>query len=54
MKEKLVSKVLSVNALSTGKVHVTMSDGRQGVLDVRPYMRSDFFRELEAHGSYKV
>ena len=47
-----MNKVLSVNALSAGKVHVAMSDGRQGVFDVRSYMRSDFFRQLEAESYF--
>jgi hypothetical protein len=42
-----MNKVISVTAKAMGIVSVEMADGRRGEFDVRPYMVSDFFRELE-------
>jgi hypothetical protein len=42
-----MNKVIRVTASDNGIVIVEMADGRQGRFDVRPYMTSDFFRELE-------
>ena len=42
-----MNKVISVRAKTAGVVLVEMADGRRGEFDVRPYMDSDFFRELE-------
>jgi len=42
-----MNKVIAVHAEPEGRVFVEMADGRRGLFDVRPYMRSDFFRELE-------
>lgn len=42
-----MNKVISVCAKDRGIVIVEMADGRRGRFDVRPYMISDFFRELE-------
>lgn len=42
-----MNKVTCVRAKSMGIVLVEMADGRRGEFDVRPYMTSDFFRELE-------
>lgn len=42
-----MNKVINVRAEDRGIVFVEMADGRRGRFDVRPYMTSDFFRELE-------
>lgn len=42
-----MNKVIVVRAKAGGIVFVEMADGRRGEFDVRPYMVSDFFRELE-------
>lgn len=40
-------RVTSVQALSKCRLMVEMEDGRRGVFDMRPYLSSAFFRELE-------
>lgn len=42
-----MNKVIDVRVKATGVVLVGMADGKRGEFDVRPYMTSDFFRELE-------
>ena len=42
-----MNKVIGVRVKTMGVVLVEMADGRRGEFDVRPYMVSDFFRELE-------
>lgn len=42
-----MAKVVSVRPEANGRVYVEMADGRCGSFDVKPYMRSEFFRELE-------
>lgn len=42
-----MNQVISVRPESEGRVYVEMADGRRGLFDVRPYMSSEFFRELE-------
>jgi len=41
-----MNKVISVKPLPDGKVFVEMADGRCGEFDVKPYMKSDFFKGL--------
>lgn len=48
-----MNKVVSVLAESEGRVFVEMADGRRGLFDVRPYMRSEFFRELESETYFR-
>lgn len=48
-----MNKVVSVHAESEGRVIVEMADGRRGLFDVRPYMRSEFFRELESETYFR-
>jgi len=42
-----MNKVISVSAKTGGIVLVEMADGQRGQFDVRPFMTSDYFRELE-------
>lgn len=42
-----MNKVIDVRVKTTGVVLIEMADGRRGEFDVRPFMASDFFRELE-------
>lgn len=42
-----MNKVIRVTASDNGVVNVEMADGRRGRFDVRPYMTSEYFRELE-------
>lgn len=46
-----MNKIIHVHAESNGMVFVEMADGKQGRFDVRPYMTSVFFRELQ-HEDY--
>ncbi len=42
-----MEKVISVTPLGNGQVLVTLTEGRAGVFDVRPYMNSSFFQHLK-------
>ncbi len=42
-----MNKVISVNPLEDKKVAVVFSDGKSGVFDVAPYIKSDFFKHLD-------
>lgn len=42
-----MKKVISVTPLEGKKVSVVFSDGISGIFDVAPYIRSDFFKQLE-------
>lgn len=42
-----MNRVTSVRALNECRLSVCMADGKSGVFDMRPYMGSAFFRELE-------
>jgi Protein of unknown function (DUF2442) len=47
---QVMNKVISVKPhldASATSLWVEMEDGREGVFDVAPYLRSDFFKELE-------
>ncbi|MFA7281408.1 MAG: DUF2442 domain-containing protein [Sterolibacterium sp.] len=48
-----MNKVVAVRAESEGRVFVEMADGRRGLFDVRPYLRSEFFRELESETYFR-
>jgi len=48
-----MNKVIAVRPESADRVVVEMADGRRGVFDVRPYMGSDFFKELENEGYFR-
>ena len=48
-----MKKVISVTALEDKKVSVVFSDGAAGIFDVRPYIRSDFFKRLEDDSYFK-
>ena len=41
-----MNKVISVRPLENKKVAVVFADGRSGVFDVAPYIKSDFFNHL--------
>ena len=41
-----MNKIVSVTALGEKKVSVVFADGRYGVFDVAPYIRSEFFQRL--------
>ena len=38
--------VQHITPLENGLLHVILSDERRGVFDIKPYCRSDFFKEL--------
>lgn len=42
-----MNKVLNVRPKCSGILEVELADGRRGEFDVRPFMVSDFFRELQ-------
>ncbi|WP_224983846.1 DUF2442 domain-containing protein [Geomonas agri] len=41
-----MNKVVSVKPLDGKKVAIVLSDGRSGVFDVSPYIKSEFFQRL--------
>lgn len=42
-----MKKIINVTPLEDKKISVVFSDGISGVFDVSPYIRSDFFKQLE-------
>lgn len=48
-----MNKIVSVRPCSQGRLLVEMADGRSGIFDTRPYMVSDFFRELENEAHFR-
>lgn len=48
-----MDKVVSVRPEANGQVFVELADGRRGLFDVTPYMRSDFFKELENEAYFR-
>jgi hypothetical protein len=48
-----MNKVISVSPLKEKKVAVVFADGKSGVFDVAPYIRSDFFKHLNDDGYFK-
>jgi hypothetical protein len=48
-----MNRVTSVQALSECRLMVRMADGKSGVFDMRPYMSSAFFRELEDEAYFR-
>jgi hypothetical protein len=49
----IMNRVLSVQALNECRLMVRMADGQSGVFDMRPYMGSPFFRELEDEAYFR-
>lgn len=41
-----MDKVISVSPLEDKKVAVVFADGKSGIFDVAPYIKSDFFERL--------
>jgi hypothetical protein len=41
-----MNKVISVSPLENKKVAVVFADGKSGIFDVAPYIKSDFFERL--------
>ena len=41
-----MNKVISVSPLKNKKVAVVFADGKSGIFDVAPYIKSDFFQRL--------
>jgi hypothetical protein len=48
-----MNRVTSVQALNEFHLMVRMADGKSGVFDMRPYMGSAFFRELEDEAYFR-
>lgn len=48
-----MKKVVSAKPLENMKVEIVFSDGVNGVFDVAPYTRSDFFKRLEDPDYFK-
>lgn len=48
-----MNKIISVTPDIDGKVFVELANGRKGLFDVRPYLRTDFYRELEDPAYFK-
>jgi hypothetical protein len=41
------NRVIKVTPSARGRLFIEMADGRTGIFDTRPYLVSDYFRELE-------
>jgi hypothetical protein len=39
--------VVAVEPLENYQLKITLSDGRRGIFNVSPYLKSDFFKELK-------
>jgi hypothetical protein len=48
-----MDKVISVSPLENKKVAVVFADGKSGIFDVAPYIRSDFFKRLNDDTYFK-
>jgi hypothetical protein len=48
-----MKKIISVSPLEGKKVAVVFSDGTSGIFDVAPYIRSEFFKQLEDDSYFK-
>jgi len=48
-----MEKIISVRALENKKVAVVFADGKSGVFDVAPYIKSDFFQRLNDDDYFK-
>lgn len=48
-----MNRVASVQALNDCRLLVSMADGKSGVFDMRPYMASAFFQELEDEAYFR-
>jgi hypothetical protein len=48
-----MDKIISVSPLENKRVAVVFADGRSGIFDVAPYIRSDFFRHLDDDNYFK-
>lgn len=48
-----MNRVTSLQALNECRLLVSMADGKNGVFDMRPYMRSAFFQELEDEAYFR-
>ena len=44
--------VTEAQVLEATRIKITLNDGRQGVLDMQPFMRSDYFMELAQPGYF--
>ena len=48
-----MNKVVSVSPLDDKKVAVVFSDGKSGIFDVAPYIKSEFFQPLNDENYFK-
>ncbi len=48
-----MNKVISVKPLEDKKVAVVLADGKSGVFDVAPYIKSSFFQHLNDESYFK-
>lgn len=48
-----MNKVVSVKPLDGKIVAVVLSDGRSGIFDVAPYIKSDFFQRLNEEAYFR-
>lgn len=48
-----MNKVISVKPLEGKKIAVVFADGKSGVFDVAPYIKSDFFQRLNDESYFK-
>lgn len=48
-----MNKIISVDPLENKKVAVVFADGKSGVFDVSPYIKSDFFKQLNDDNYFK-
>lgn len=48
-----MNRVINVTPDIDGKMFIELEDGRKGLFDVRPYLSTDFYRELENPAYFK-
>ena len=48
-----MDKIISVTPLADKKIAVVFADGKSGIFDVAPYIKSDFFQRLNDDNYFK-
>jgi hypothetical protein len=49
----MIPDVIDLEILSDYKIKVTLSNGRKGIFDVRPYLEKGIFKELKDYSYFK-
>jgi hypothetical protein len=48
-----MKKIIHVAAVKDKKLSITYADGVSGIFDVKPYIKSDFFKQLDDDEYFK-